>query len=67
MQQRKRFLGFHEEKSHDNNYVPKPRDNSRKCENVRNPQLQLDNDMKNFLNALTGGMGGATDEYEPAL
>ena len=59
------FWGWHGEKSHDNNYVPKPRDNSHKHENGRTPQIQLDDDMKKALNTLTGGMGYATDEYEP--
>ena len=61
----KGFWGWHEEKSHDDNYVPKPRDNTRKRENSGTLQLQLDNDMKKSLNTLTGGMGDATDEYEP--
>ena len=60
----KGFWGWHEEKSHEDNYVPKPQDNTRKRENSRTPQLQLDNDMKNSMNTLTGGMGDATDEYE---
>ena len=60
----KGVLGWHEEKSHDDNYVPKPRDNACKRENSEKPQLQLDNDMKKALNTLTGGMGDATDEYE---
>ena len=61
----KGFWGWHEEKNHDNNYVPKPRDNARKCENSGTPQLQLDDDMKKALNTITGGMGDATYEYEP--
>ena len=52
----KGFLGWHEEKDHDNNYVPKPRDKSRKRENGGTPQLQLDDDMKKALNTLMGGM-----------
>ena len=61
----KGFWGWHEEKSHENNYVPKPRDNARKRKNNRTPQLQLDNDTKEALKTLTVGMGDATDEYEP--
>ena len=57
----KGFLGWHEEKSHGDNYVPKPRDNARKSENSGTPQFQLDNDMKKALNTLTGGMVDATD------
>ena len=38
---------------------------SRKHENSGTPQLQLDDDMKKALNTLTGGMGDATDVYEP--
>ena len=61
----KGFWGWHEEKSHDNNYVPKPRDSASKRENSRTPQLQFDDDMKNALNTLTGGMGDAADEHGP--
>ena len=61
----KGFWGWHEEKNHDNNYVPKPRDNSQKREHGGTPQLQLDNEMKKALNTLTRGMGDVTDEYEP--
>ena len=62
---RKCFWGWNDEKSHDDNYVPKPQDNARKRENRGTPKLQLDDDMKKALNTLTGGMGDATDEYEP--
>ena len=51
--------------SHDNNNIPKLRDNTRKCKNSGTPQLQLNDDMKKDLNTLTGGTGDATDEYEP--
>ena len=61
----KGFWGWHEEKNHDNTYVPKQRGDSRKRENGGTPQIQLDDDMKKVLNTLTGGMGDATDEYEP--
>ena len=61
----KGFWGWHEENNHDNNYVPKPGDNSHKRENGGTPQLQLNDDMKKALNTLTGGMGDATDEYDP--
>ena len=61
----KGFWVWHEEKSHDNNYVPKPRDNTRKRENGGTPQLQLDNDMKKALNTLIGRMGDTTDVYKP--
>ena len=61
----KGFWGWNEDKSHDDNYVPKPRDNVRKRENSGNPQLQLHNDTKKALNTITGGMEDATDEYEP--
>ena len=61
----KGFWGWHEEKNHDDNYVPKPRYNARKHKNSRTPQLQLDDDTKKALNTLTGGMGDATDVYEP--
>ena len=61
----KGFWSLHDEKSHDNNYVPKPRDNARKRKNSGTPQLQLDDDMKKALNKLTGGMGNVTDTYEP--
>ena len=61
------FWVCHEEKSHEDNYVPKPRDNTRKCKNSGIPQLQLDDDMKNSLNTLTGVMGDATDEYKPGF
>ena len=60
----KGFWGWYEEKSHDDNYVPKPRDNARKRKNSGTPQLQLCDDMKKSLNTLTGGMVDATDEYE---
>ena len=63
--QGKGFWGWHDEKIHDDNYIPKPQDNAYKRENSGNPQLQLDDDMKKALNTLTGGMGDATDEYEP--
>ena len=59
------FWGWHEEKNHDDNYVPKQQDNARKHENSGTPQLQLGNDMKEALNTLTGGMGDATDASEP--
>ena len=62
---RKGFWGWHKDKNHDDNYVPKPPYNARKHENSETPQLQLDNDMKKTLNTLTGGMGDATDVYEP--
>ena len=42
----KGFWGWHEGKSHADNYVPKPRDNARKRKNSGTPQIQLDNDMK---------------------
>ena len=61
----KGFWGWHEENNHDDNYVPKQRDNARTHKNSRTPQLQLDDDMKNALNTLTGGMGDATDASEP--
>ena len=61
----KDFWCWHEEKSHDNNQGPNLRDNALKCENSRTPQLQLDDDIRKSLNTLTGGMGDATDEYEP--
>ena len=61
----KGFRGWHEKKSHDDNYIPKPRGNARKRENSITLQLQLGNDMKKALNTLTGGMGDATAEYEP--
>ena len=61
----KGFWGWHEEKNHDNNYVPKQRDNVRKQENSGTLQLQLEDDMKKALNTLTGGMGDATDASEP--
>ena len=57
--------GWHEEKNHNDNYVPKPQDNACKYENSRTLQLQLDDDMKKALNTLTGGMGDVTDAYEP--
>ena len=34
-------LGWNDKKSHDDNYVPKPRDNSHKHENGRTPQINL--------------------------
>ena len=61
----KGFWVWHDEKSHNDNYVPKPRDNTCKLENCVTLQLQLDDDMKKALNTLTGGMGDATYEYEP--
>ena len=61
----KDFWGWHEEKNHDDNFVPKPRDNARKHENSRTQKLQLDDDMKKALNKLTGGMGKATDASKP--
>ena len=61
----KGFWGWHEQKNQDDNYVPKPRDSSRKRENGGTLQLQLENDTKKALNTLTGGMRYATDEYEP--
>ena len=61
----KGFWVWHEEKNHDDNYVPKPPFNARKHKNSVTPQLQLDNDMKKALNTLTGGMGDATDVYKP--
>ena len=61
----KGFWGWHEDKNHNDNYVPKPPFNARKYENSGTPQLQLNNDMKKALNTLTGGMGDATDVYEP--
>ena len=61
----KDFWGWHQEKNHDENYVPKPRDNTHKHKNSGTPQLQLNDDMKEALNTLTGGMGDATDAYEP--
>ena len=63
----KGFRGWHDEKSHDDNYVPKPRDNARKRDNRGTQQLQLDYYMKKALNTLTGGMGDVTDEYEPGF
>ena len=61
----KGFWGWHEEKNHDDNYVPKPRDNVRKHENSGTLKLELDDDTKKALNTLTGGTGDATDAYEP--
>ena len=61
----KGFWGWHEEKRHEDNYVPKPQDNTHKRKNSGTLQLQLADDMKKALNTLTGGMGDATDEYEP--
>ena len=61
----KGFWGWHEEKSHDNNYVSKLPFNAHKRENSGNPQLQLEDDMKKAPNTLTGGMVYANDEYEP--
>ena len=58
-------MGWHDEKSHANNYVPKTQDNAGKYENSGTLQLQLDNEMKKTINTLTGVMGDATDEYEP--
>ena len=60
----KGFWGWHKEKIHENNYIPKPRDNAHKRENSGTLQLQLENEIKKALNTLTGGMGDATDEYE---
>ena len=57
----KGFWGWHEEKSHDDIYVPKPRDNACKREKRGTLQLQLNDDMKKALDTLTGGMGDATD------
>ena len=59
------FWGWHEQKNHDDDYVPKQQDNAHKHENSRTPQLQLDDDMKKSLNTLTGRMGDATDASEP--
>ena len=61
----KGFWDKHEEKSNDDNYFPKPRDNARKHENSGTKQLQLDDDMKKALNTLKREMVDATDEYEP--
>ena len=61
----KGLWGWHEEKNHDDNYVPKPRDNAYKHENSEPPQLQLNDDMKKALNTLTGGMVNVTNVYEP--
>ena len=60
----KYFWGWHEDKSYEDNSVPKPRDNACKRENSGTPQLQLEDDMKEALNTPTGGMVDATDEYE---
>ena len=62
---RKGFWGCYEKKNHDDNYVPKPHNNAHKRENGGSLQLQLDDDIKKVLNTLTGGMGDATDVYEP--
>ena len=59
------FWGWHEEKNHNDNYVPKQRDNAHKHKNSRIPQLQLDDDMKKALNTLIGGMGDTTDASKP--
>ena len=61
----KGFWGWHDEKNHIDNYVPKAPYNARKHENSGTLQLQLDDDMKKALNTLTGGMGDATDASEP--
>ena len=61
----KGLWGWHEERNHNDNNVPKPRDKARKQENSGNPQLQLKDDMKKALNTLMGGMGDVTDAYEP--
>ena len=61
----KGFWDWHEEKSHDDNNVPKLKDNARKHENSGTLQLQLDDDMKKALNTITGGMRDGTEEYEP--
>ena len=45
--------------------IPKPRDNAHKRKNSGTPQLQLKDDTKKVLNTLMGGIGDATDEYEP--
>ena len=63
----KGFWGWHEEKNNQDNYVSKPQDNSGKRESGGTLQLQLENDMKKALNTITGGMGDATDEYEPGF
>ena len=62
----KGFWGWHEETSHEDNYIPKPRDNTHK-KNSGTLQLQINDDMKKSLNTLTGVMGGTTDEYDPDL
>ena len=61
----KGFWGWHDEKNHDEDYIPKTRDNARKHENSGTLQLQLNDDTKQALKTLTGGMGDATDEYKP--
>ena len=60
----KGFWGWHEEKNHDGNYVPKQQDNARKHENRETPQLQLEDDMKKALITLTRGMGDETNASE---
>ena len=60
----KGFWGWHEEKKHDDIYVPKQKYNARKHENSRTPHFQLDDDMKKALNTLTRGMGDGTDASE---
>ena len=60
----KGFWGWHDEKNHIGNYVPKAPYNARKHKNSGNTQIQIDDDMKKALNTLTGGMGDATDASE---
>ena len=60
----KGFWGWHDEKNHIDNCVPKVPYNKHKHEYSGNPQLQLNDDMKKSLNTLTGGMGDATDASE---
>ena len=61
----KGFWVWYEEKNHDDNYVPKLRENACKHVNIGTPQIQLNDDMKKSLNTLTGVMGDATDAHEP--
>ena len=63
----KGLWGWHEEKNHHENYVPKQRDNARKHENSGTPQLQLDNAMKKDLNTLAEVIGDSTDASEPGF
>ena len=63
----KGFWGWHEKKNHNENYVPKKRDNARKHKNSGTPKVQHNDDTKKALNTLTGGMGDATDAYEPGF